>query len=62
MKYLLLAMILSGCEFRVGDAPRACTTEQFVMMSKFTEQCERGYEKGYCFDKAQEAYCEVKSK
>jgi hypothetical protein len=57
MKYLLLALVLSGCEIQIGATPRACTVEQFSLMSKYTEQCERGYIKSYCFDKAQEAYC-----
>jgi hypothetical protein len=53
-------MVLTGCEMRIGDKPRACTTEQLSMMAKYTEQCERGWEKSYCFDKAQAAYCEGK--
>jgi hypothetical protein len=57
MKYLFLTLVLSGCEVRVVDVPSACTTEQLAMMSKYIEQCEQGYAKGYCFGKAEEAYC-----
>jgi hypothetical protein len=57
VKYLFLALLISGCELRVGDKPRVCTAEQLTMMSKYTEQCERGFEKSFCFIKAQEAYC-----
>jgi hypothetical protein len=59
---LFLVLTLAGCEMRVGSKPRACTTKQILMMDKYLELCERGSVKNYCFDKAQEAYCEETKK
>ena len=62
MRFLLFALLLAGCEMRVGSVPRACTSEQMTLMQKYVEQCERGFNKGHCFTQAEEAYCDKKAK
>ena len=61
MKYLLLVLLLAGCEVGIENAT-PCTTEQLVMVIKYMDVCGRTeYYKSACFNKAVKNYC-VKEK
>ena len=65
MRYLLLALILSGCEIKVENTSAAeahtCSVEQLANVDKYLSVClKSGYFSSYCFDRGVESFCTKK--